>query len=136
MTWKKTTRGGGGWVTSAVGSRTSWVVPVPVVLVVVVFSSFCTQTCWAMHHYMLKSAASKCFKVDVTSDMVLLVDFEAPDIGLSEEAPPGADGDEPKLGEEGLDSRYNQRERHKVCVRVQIHVLQPCGRIIILYLFI
>ena len=62
-------------------------------------------------YIMLKNAGNKCFKVDVTTDMVLLVDFEAPDLVMGDRR---ADEEEPPLGEEGLDSRFNQRDRRKV----------------------
>lgn len=80
---------------------------------------------------MIKNGANKCVKIDVTTDLVLLVDYEAPDLLTGDEAGAaqaqrrrsmtGRDGEEedeeePKLGEEGLDSRYNQNRRRAVRV--------------------
>ena len=89
---------------------------------VVLIGLLCSVTN-ALPTFMLSSSANKCIKIDVTSDLVLLIDYWAPDLTENKDdgnyrPVSGKDGDEEeerKLGEDGLDSRYNQRNRRQVC---------------------
>ena len=74
----------------------------------------------AMPQMVLRNGGNKCFKVDVTADMVLLVKYTAPDLKMNDSedrrAMTGSDGDE----EERTNSIYDQdryRRPIKVCHR-------------------
>ena len=76
----------------------------------------------AIAQFVLKNGGNKCIKVDITRDLVVLVDYVAPDLQLvnpeeneamKRRSMTGRDGDEedPELVKDGLDSRYNARNR-------------------------
>lgn len=88
----------------------------------------CTQSVQGIAQFVLKNGGNKCIKVDITRDLVVLLDFVAPDLQMVDpeenetmkrRAMTGHDGDEedPKYSEDGLDSRYNARNRRAVSSR-------------------
>ena len=79
----------------------------------------------AIAQFVLKNGGNKCVKVDITRDLVVVVDYVAPDLqmvdpeendSMKRRSMTGSDGDEevPNVGEDGLDSRYNARNRRVV----------------------
>lgn len=98
---------------------------------------FLCQNVMAMPHVMLKNGGNKCIKVDVVRDMVLLVDYRAPDLVLTdddteEDKRQGKDGDE-NAGlnpEDGADARYNQRRKRKVRGGLVLVPVAPIGVIL------
>lgn len=62
----------------------------------------------AIPHFIIKNGGNKCMKVDVVRDMILLVDYDAPDLVVDPRRLAGADGDE--------EVEYGRGRKRKVCV--------------------
>ena len=93
-----------------------------VLLACLLLSAQCVE---GIAQFVLKNGGNKCLKIDVTRDLVVLVDFVAPDLNIVDPEEnevmrrhlmTGNDGDEeePKMGQDGLDSQYNARNRRPV----------------------
>lgn len=69
--------------------------------------------CHAMPQFVLRNGGNKCFKVDVTSDMVLIVQYEAPDLVQRE------DNKDERRGADGNEDNNADADRYRRPIKVR-----------------
>lgn len=65
-----------------------------------------------MPQMLLRNGGNKCFKVDVTSDMVLLVQYEAPDLKMNDDGEDAADQRQRRTGSDGNEDSQGRYHTH------------------------